>query len=775
MRNNRTGDGDKGVKDLERQVDRFNFRGRGNADTENSNDRFSRSDRDTRNGRNNDFRRRDDQDNDGWSTVKPRKSFGAEGAERFQGRMGIGMGAASSERFGAREPRDDHRARDKDEHDSGNRRNNRSNFRRDQDAEEAETPRRNGLSRGKTDSWIREGGGNNGSNDGAPTSGRERIERKSWRDRDPVDAQGDRHNDRHDRNHNKRWDNDRQNRVENDPEWLDEPVGEKSQGRSEEDFRNFLATMKRADAAPVPEEKPSSGLDKPLTSSFFEPEQKAASAPAVESGPDKFFANYGGPAIGANTPRAETKEVVKPKGSKPSRFLSFLAPQDDGNPKTETPTPAAVLPAQNQQSDVLGSPDQNDEQKKAFSILLQKLHQSGGGTQQQTGPPPPQSGLEHAQFPGPSLFDFGQKSNVSSPEPFQQYGNDRRDDPRFRGPPPPSLHDMMSPRPMGLGNQNMPVVTRPEQALQDLVAQRHSLPNQSNQRAAQSTPVANKNAQAEFLMRLMQTPTDPSRNEQHQMRMPQPSKQMPFSNMPEREQQFNFPREQTTPQRQPPLRGPGGPPGFLDESQFHPGDMDARPPPQPTQILQRPMPPPGLDHQMHPYQFGPGGAPSSAPGQQNLHPQQRQPPMIPPPGLLSSGPRGNPNMGPMPGMPFGVNPNFPPPGPGGPGGPNGPGNFPPGPPPPHAGGPPSGPPDGLMGPPRGMHPPPGFFPGPPPPGFMQPPPGMGGFPQGSPGGPPPGPDGPGSRMGGPGFGGLPSPFELERRGLLPPGAFRGGP
>lgn len=86
-----------------------------------------------------------------------------------------------------------------------------------------------------------------------------------------------------------------------------------------------------------------------------------------------------------------------------------------------------------------------------------------------------------------------------------------------------------------------------------------------------------------------------------------------------------------------------------------------------------------------------------------------------------------------------------------------PGMFPPNYPP--VGPFPGPPPEALVGPgplPRSMQPPPGFFGGPPP-GFI--PPGMGGF-QG-------GPDvGPGGVFGG----GLP-PF--DRRGMLPPGAYRG--
>ncbi|KAL2133908.1 hypothetical protein VTI74DRAFT_1473 [Chaetomium olivicolor] len=749
MRNARPGEMERGFRDSERQdrTDRFTFSRRANDQESGGGDRFGR---DARTGRNNGFGRRgdQDQDNEGWSTVKPRKSFGHEGAERFHGRMG-GVGSGN-DRFGGR---DDRRLRDRDDREGGDRRTRNFDHRsRDLEGEEPDTPRRNGLTRGKSESW-RDGGANVSNND-APMTQRERIDRaKSWRDRDPEGKPSERYGDRNDRNHDRRWDRDRQARVENDPEWLDEPAEEKTQGHTEEDFKKFMERMKAGSAASRAEEKPGMTLDKP-TAETVEPEHKVVSAPAIEQGPDKFFAAYGSSTLDVGTPTAEAKDAAKSKGGKSSRFMAFLTPQEDSRARTEPPTPAAAL----QPGERTTSSQQTDADKEAFNLLIQKLQLQRSGMGSASNPPPQ---MTPNRYPEVSPFqDMQQKSAVASPEPFQQYGNNRRDDPRMHT-PQHSLHEILSPRPVGIPVPP-PQVTRPEQALQDLLAQRHHVPNPTNSRAEQNLASVNRNK--EFLMGLMQSHRDapePPRTEQLLLRMPQPTKQVSLANVPDREQDYQ--RDRSASQRQQ-MRSHGGPPGFLDD-QFHQGDVDARPPPQPTQILQRPPPPPGLDHQMHPFHMA-GVNPAAAAGQ--IGPQR---PMIPPPGLLGNGPRNVP----MPGM---FPPNFPPPhGHGGPGGP--PGNFPPGPPPPHSGGPP--PPDGMVGPPppgppRSMQPPPGFFGGPPPPGFM-PPPGMGGgaggF-QGPPDGPPQPPNaGPGGPMGA--FSGMPSPFErlgLDRRGMMPPG-YRG--
>jgi len=725
-RNNRiSGEVDKVVKDADRQdrADRFAFRNRATDLDATTPDRYR-----DRDGRNN-FRRRGDQDQDseGWSTVKPRKSFGTEGAERFHGRMG-----AAGERFGGRE---DRRVRDRDEREVGDRRSRNLDGFRDKDVEDAEAPRRNGLARGKSEPWFREPT-NEGGNGDTSVSQRERIDKaKSWRDRDPDsnDRRGGERERTNDKNYDRRWDRDREQRIERDPEWLDEPLEEKTHGHTEEDFKKFMETMKakKAVATPKPEEQPPAALEKPIIDSMADFDLKAASAPAVDSGPDKFFVAFGGGAsLEPGTPAAESKEATRSKAQKSSRFMAkFLTPQEDNRARTEPPTPAAAPQAGSSASDF---PPQNDTEREAFALLIQKLQRSGGPAVQGSGPAPhPLASL--FQQHQPPIQDVQQK-HVASPEPFQQYG-EHREDHRMRVPPPQHpIHNMISPRQMAPPTQ-APPVSRPEQALQDLLAQRHNLPSQGSNRGSQNNTHTASNT--EFLMRLMQSHRDvgePPRPEM-QVRMPQPTKQVSLANIPDREPEYqrerNVVQRQQQQQQQQMRLQQQAPPGFLDE-QFHsPPEMDSRP--QPTQILQRPHPP-GLDHHgMHPFQMGGGGA--GGPGGNQMPPPPQRP-MIPPPGLVN-GPR-NPNMPNLPGM----YPNsFPPPGP----------VF--GAPPPQL--------EGLSGVPPGalprMLPPPGFYGGVPP-GFLPPaPPGM------SPGGYQGGPDGPG------GFPGVP----FDRRGMMPPGGYRG--
>lgn len=657
--NNKLGGSEKASKDseLRDRAERFNFRNRSN-ESDALNDRF-------RDGRTNNYRRRGDGDQDGDSRAMakpPRKSFGNEGAERFHGRIGSG------DRFSNR---DDRRAKDRDDRDNGDRRSrNFDPHSQDKEGDDAEATRRNGMTRGRSDPWFKES-----SEGGAPTSQRERIDRtKNWRERDPNERQGDKHGDRtNNRGFDRRWD--REQRVEREPEWLDEPADEKPQGHTEEDFKKFMEAMKatRGGGAQKPEAKAPATIEKPAPDSATAPEQKVVSAPAVGSGPDKFFAAYGSTALDGAAPVVDAKEAPKPKGAKPSRFTSFFSATEDTRGRTEPPTPVAGPPPPNG----MNEPQQQNAEKEAFQVLLQKLqrqtlaqsHQPGGGLQ---APP------NFAEHPAASAAQH-QKGEVVSPEPFQPYGMDRREDPRLRMAQHP-IQDMLSPRSMPPPAQP-PAAPRPEQNLQDLLAQRHHAPSQGSGRMEQNSAAVNSNT--EFLMRLMQSARnapEPPRTEQLLVRMPQPTKQVNLPAISDRDAEFQ--RDRSASQRQ--MRQHQGPPVFLDE-QFHNPDGDNRP--QPTQILQRP-PPPGLDHHMHPFPMAGGG--------QQMPPQR---PMIPPPPGLINNSR---NM-PMPGM-------FPP-------------NFPPGAfPPPDAMVPPLAPGPG----PRSMQPPPGFYGGPPPPGFM-PPPGMGQF------------------------------------------------
>ncbi|XDG09479.1 hypothetical protein ABKA04_009094 [Annulohypoxylon sp. FPYF3050] len=656
-RANKPFDTEKNAKDTDTR-DRFAFRSR-NGDADNS-DRFRERDRD---GRNN-FRRRGDadQDNEGWSTVKPRKSFGHEGAERFHGRMGD-----RPDRFGG-----ERRSREQDERDTTERpRRAFGEFSKEKEGDDTEKPRRNGVNRNRAEQpWLRDNNNNNASNgDASAPRGFDRS--KSWRDR-TDDHQGDQHQDKpRERTFDRRWDRDRDHRQEREPEWLDEPVEEQSQAHTQEDFKKFMESMKagknpvKAEPATAPAAETSAPPEK-----VDSEKTKVKSAPAIEIGPDKFFAAFGQstsietPGNTGETAKENAVPVVKPKSG--SRFQKLFSSQEESKRQVEPPTPAASAPPPSEMNPLLamagaGAHPQNDAAEKvAFQALLQKL-------QKQTlqGTTPPTSGFAE---PPPNHA-------IASPGPYQPYIQERREEPLIRGPPqgqeiPAPSRQHINPQYVGMRSE--------QQVLQDLIGQRHLSQSQNAGRSDQ--PTRNNNSQTEFLMGLMQgnraAALEGRGSEQLAMRMPQPSR--PAQILPTPDRDIDYQHERVIPQHQ--VNRPTNLPNFFDEAQLHHREQDSRPQ-QPTQILQR-QPPPGLDQMHQASAWMPNGG-------QQMPPPGR--PMIPPPGLA-----GNPRNGPVPG-------GFPP------------GNFPIG----------GFPPDGIAGPPRNMPPPPGFFGGPPPPGFM--PPGMQGF------------------------------------------------
>lgn len=748
-----------------------------------------------RDGRSSNFRRRTDtdQDSDGWSTVKPRKSFGHEGAERFHGRMG------------ERPPRDDRKPRDRDDRDIVRDRPSRGfdSYSRDKDVDDGDTPRRAGMNRGRSDpSWFKESDG---------PSMRERIDRtKSWRDRDERPMDNDRGGG--ERGYERRWidrdrDHNRDHRVERDPEWMDEPEEDRSAGKTEADFKKFMERMKAGDGAPTAKEEKPEALEK--AGEAKNEKEKAKAEPArvpIDRGPDKFFEAFATSTVESGDGAGEGKaEVSKTKvAGKSSRFTSFFnsQAQEDARRQTEPPTPAGGLPPLNGDN---GASSSQDAEKEAFKVLLQKL-------QRQTLQPG-SSGLplmttnSIPKEPPNPLEMHTTKRAVASPDSFQQFGADRRDDPRLRGPPQP-LQDLLQQRsplpPLNQPSSARPEQLRPEQMLQELVGQRHMAHSQGGQMDQTQT------RNAEFLMTLMQSGRsqmpEPQRSEPQNlmMRMPQPQKQGPMPPIMERELEFQRERaaqqqqqqqhqqqqQQQQQQQGPQARQLRGQP-FLGDGFGGPTHVDHRPPQQqqPTQILQRPQPPPlGMDHLQGAWM--PGGPPpgsqgpmSAGPGHPgSAHPgsagQSQRGPMIPPPGLLAGTPTRAGPPGPPPGPPMGpgIYPGPPPPhsfGPPPPGAP-GPAGFPPGMGPPLPGAMPPGV-EGLVGPGAGgpphRGPPPGFFGGPPPlpPGFMQPPPGHGHHPGA--GGPPPPPFQGGGGGGGPPGSGPPDGmlgFPFDGRGMLPP-------
>ncbi|KAK0391471.1 hypothetical protein NLU13_0972 [Sarocladium strictum] len=668
-------------------------------------------------GRNIALRRRNDadQDSDGWTPVKPRKSFGADGAERFAGRMGSFRDEKRPQRD--REDRDATRDRPMRNFDA---------LSRDRAIDEDGRPR-NGLGRNKSEAWAGKPEPEN-----AVPDKRERIDRaKSWRDRDPV-IEDDRRNKQKER----RWGRDNDNyRNEQEPEWFDEPVEPKHEKRTQQDFQKWMEEMKKAkNSVAVAEQQPTSAAAEAATEAHKPPAQ---SAPAVETGPDKFFLNFGGSsALDTASPASEQPgQAPKSKGpGKSSRFTSFFnAPQSAVSPTPPSEVPHARPEPSNPVAafsmgvlagamPLSGGPSPSntqgqqgaEEERQAFQQLIMKLHkQSATATppglspfaapaQQQPQHPSQQlqeySHAQHGSHPG------SKQGSIASPEVLQPYGAvaERRDGPL--GPPPPAnLLDMISPPPVQSQAQSQAAYSN--QLMQDIMGHHRRLSSQTSQRADPSN-VSRNNSNTEFLMNLMRTTPSSQTPQQHNLPLGQPPKQGPMPQHHEREP--DYARDSRASQRS---SRPQQPPGFGMDEPFHHPDSEQRPN-HPTQILQRPGPPPGLDQMGH--NWMPGGNQMPPPP-----PQQRGGPMGPPPGL-AGGPSRNMPMQHM----------FPP-------------SFPPGgmPPPEAIGG---------MPPPRNMPPPPpGFFNGPPPPGYL--PPGMDGF-NGLP----------------PGMEFMGSPFE-GGRGLPPPG------
>ncbi|ETS82614.1 hypothetical protein PFICI_04490 [Pestalotiopsis fici W106-1] len=656
----------RGSKPFDNDKPFASFRRNGDGD----NDR-ERVDRD-RDGRGN-FRRRGDdgeQDSDGWSTVKPRKSFGHEGAERFNGRMG-------GDRFGAeRRPRDS-----QDETNDKPKRSNFGEFGREKDGDD-ERPRRNGLPRNRTDqaTWGR---GDIGDSDAPPS--RERFDRaKSWRDRaaPPEDQPTD--SKPRDRNFN-RWDRDRDQRQERDPEWFDEGIEEKPQAHSIQDLQKFMESMKaqkKGDAVPEQGPAPSSINTSVREASFDIEATKVKSAPAVEMGPDQFFAKYAvTPSADIENPHEVPKESAPPKPKGGSRFGSFFASQQGRQTEPSTPA-AAPQPAQeinpllqfggaNVAANIAaaaptGSPS-GMEDRAAFQNILLKLKK------QHISNTPPSAGGFSAP---PAEPERGPSSSVASPGPYPPFNLEHRDGPPSRGPVPP---EMLASRPQPPSYPIPGPMGTEAQLLQNLIAQRQPVASPAGGRDQAQV----RNSQTEFLMSLMQSgrhaPPEVQRPEPH-IRMPQPSRPAQIPQTPDREPDFQRERSGSHQQGR-----PQGPPGFFDESQLR-LDQDNRRQQQPTQILQRPISM-GVDQMQPNWLQGANQPPPPGPGRH----------MIPPPGLA-----GNPRNAPPPGMfppgfhhapmvvapPMGAFPpeamrNMAPPpglfgGPGGPGGPPPPGFLPPG-------------------------------------------------------------------------------------------------
>ncbi|KAM0263525.1 hypothetical protein ACHAQJ_001144 [Trichoderma viride] len=588
-RGSKTLDSEKPTKDID-PVGRFGLR---NRNSEADGDRLRAPNAIRRRGES-------DLDSDGWSTVKPRKSFGAEGAERFHGRMGGNF-------------RDEKKPLRENDRDATRDRPTRAIDILAKDKEvESDSRLRNSAGRSKVDSWHKMEAV------AAESPAAERKERdrtKSWRDRDTAEAADDRANGR--AAPERRWARDREQRVEREPEWFDEPAEALREAHTQQDFQKWMEQMKKSRGGGDAPERPAATAPAPEPAAEAErPRIPHQSASAIENAPDKFFLAFGQTSLEPNSPPSEVNEAAaRPKAvGKSSRFTSFFhQPQDEPRSRVEQST--SVPPQATQYPPGFGPLSAQaappEEEKQAFQQLLLKLQK-----QSMSATPPAPSPFAPPPLGNPP--DMGKKSNLASPEPFQQYGGERTNG--MGRPPPQHVQEILAPRPQQQS-------ARPDQLLQDLVGHHQRISSQGSGIPDQ----ARNNNNTEFLMNLMRMgPSAPLSMPQSQ---PQQQKQMQML-----ESDFS-PRENRGAQRQ--MR-PQPPPGFPLEESFHNIERDSRLG-QPTQILQRPPPPPGLD-QMPPSWMTSGG---------QIPPPQQRGPMMPPPGL----PGGLSRNVPMPHM---FPPNFPP-------------------------------------------------------------------------------------------------------------------
>ncbi len=336
-------------------------------------------------------RRAGKEDGEGWTNVRPRKSFGQEEGERFRRRTG--ERDSERDRDNTREihdrfhkPHDSHTGRD-----------------REQDDKDA-APRRNGFGRGRNEpTWFRD---EKTTNTRDRDRGKEESKDKEWRENN---RRGTRGGDRD-------WT--RGGKAEQDPEWMGSTENEeKTQAHTQEDFQRWKERMKAGNAAA--EEKP-----KPAEEGDFSRERQVSgntkAAPVVQkvdtplvmdAGMDKFFGLFNEPrkaedgSTSGGAPTVIKKEPAKGTTGKASRFMSFFAPQDEAPPqqRESASAPQATLPQ-----------DSSSEDKEGFQRILQML----GGVSLPTGDNTPQ--INPSQQPPPSnSVKKRSKSPTRAPSPAQ--------------------------------------------------------------------------------------------------------------------------------------------------------------------------------------------------------------------------------------------------------------------------------------------------------------------------------------------------------------------
>ncbi|KAA6409217.1 MAG: hypothetical protein FRX48_06770 [Lasallia pustulata] len=305
-------------------------------------------------------RRGTKENNEPWSNLQQRKSFGADDAERLFRRNGDRE--QNRDREGGRDGRLQH-MRGSEHHRRESERDGELEF----------TGRRNGPLRSREEpSWYRDNDRQEGDDMETKT---DNTRTRDWRDRDRTGTRGA----------DREWS--RGAKIEQDPEWMDEPEPErKGQTHTQEDFERWKERMK-ATSAPA-EDTPPVSAEQQINHELLTPDvgdDKASrknNAPLVmDANFDRFFGLWNEPEKakevlpGENADRASKRDFGKATG-KPSKFTGFFNPRPEPQIPDPEPNPPSSLP--------FGlSQDSSSEDREGFQRILQML---GGGNNASENP-----------------------------------------------------------------------------------------------------------------------------------------------------------------------------------------------------------------------------------------------------------------------------------------------------------------------------------------------------------------------------------------------------
>ncbi|RPB29377.1 hypothetical protein L211DRAFT_8984 [Terfezia boudieri ATCC MYA-4762] len=420
-----------------------------------------------------------------------------------------------------------------------------------------------------------------------------------------------------DRDHRSGRDDDRNQRVEKDPEWLDASPEEsegKGQAHSMEEFQRWKARMKASEEkkpkTPV-EENLSFERERPSPTPPLTKEEKPGpvaevplSSPVTENGVDRFFTLWNPPSSAKSPDSIPDSQARPPAVGRSSKFSSFFVSTEQPSPRQPTPqqpTPQfqPITQEQRQPTPSTNPDNSTSEDKEGFRRILQMLGGTGrpgggglslGGSQT----PPIQSPLPAMQFKSSSSPGIPSPHHSQHPQPPQQHHQLQQQQQQSHQPHPPQQQQQQH-----------------HQHQQQHLGHPPYTPIQPSPSPLQNLQMPSRDANADFLLGLMRqgnpTPQGPPLPSLNNHSYGGPSQMPPPPQISTSPQAFQRPPKNL-------------PTSSMFEDPAITG-FQRRPNQEPVSILQQRVPPPQMEQHQLPSWLsqGPQGPPHGPQGPQGLH------------------------------------------------------------------------------------------------------------------------------------------------------------